>query len=159
MHISWVFVWSSIQVYVLMVTYNCSCIHNAGRASLAVCAKGSNCSLLQSILKTATHTLTSHASCMSAKTPSPYSEILCAVFSLLANCSHSHECRAVLKKVLLYKICHMQWSAYIFTWLLLCCFVILKPESVFKGIVLDVPPSYLVDVHVHPLPICAITAH
>lgn len=75
--------------------------HYTGRASLAVCVRSSNCSLLQSILKTATHTLSSHASCTSAKTTSPYSEILHAVFSLLANCALSHECRAVLKKVLL----------------------------------------------------------
>ena len=71
----------------------------AGRISLATCVKGSSNCLLQNVVKTATHTLTSHNSCISSKLASPYGQVLLTIFSLLSNCALSQECRAVLKKV------------------------------------------------------------
>lgn len=74
-----------------------------GRVSLASSGKGSN-SLLHSVLKLASHSVTSHDSCSSAGVASPHLDTIRAVFTLLANCALSTECRAVMKKVNL-RIC------------------------------------------------------
>ena len=74
---------------------------HTGRMSLASGGKGSN-SLLHSILKLASHSTTSHGSCRSAGIASPHLDTLRAVFTLLANCALSPECRAVIKKVYLH---------------------------------------------------------
>lgn len=54
---------------------------------------------MQSILKQALHSITSYNSCSAAKLTSPHVDVLTAVFSLLANCALSSECRGVMKKV------------------------------------------------------------
>ena len=71
-----------------------------GQACLASSVvRGANNSLLHSVIKLAAHTITGYNSCSAAKMVNPHTEVLRAIFTLLANCALSAECRGVLKKV------------------------------------------------------------
>lgn len=72
----------------------------SGQACLASSGvRGASNSLLHSVIKLAAHSITGYNSCSAAKMVNPHTEVLRAVFNLLANCALSAECRGVLKKV------------------------------------------------------------
>ena len=72
----------------------------SGQACLASSGvRGGNNSLLHSVIKLAAHSITGYNSCTAAKMVNPHTEVLRAIFTLLANCALSAECRGVLKKV------------------------------------------------------------
>lgn len=84
---------------------HCSCIitHMSylplGGVAVASQAKHHSTSLLQSVFKMATHSMTAHKSAMAAKSTSNHLLTLEAIFVLLSNLATTYEVRGLIKKV------------------------------------------------------------
>ena len=92
--------WSKAALWTFLDLYALLFLSPPGQACLASSVvRGANNSLLHSVIKLAAHTITGYNSCSAAKMVNPHTEVLRAIFTLLANCALSAECRGVLKKV------------------------------------------------------------